>query len=128
MSITNAILFVLVYFCNAESVLPPPKVPSDILHVCCIQNEWQAKLFFDSGAVWIDENTDVSYSNGTVHVAYSYNRQKLYYGITMTERSSRIPHLVTQNRTVLMDYALVVYAFHFINTFYNKTLINDPMK
>jgi len=121
--------FVLLCFVSCGSSIPfvPNGNSSDVPNVCCVQNEWESHLFLDSGIVFIDANTAFTYFNGTIHTAYSYDRQKLYYGITITEMSPLIPHPFTQTKTILADYAMGV-SYSVTGGECDKEEIDDKMQ
>ncbi|KAL4240204.1 hypothetical protein ACF0H5_000998 [Mactra antiquata] len=81
-----------------------PQVREDEDNICCVPQEWEAKMFLNYGMVFIDSNTMFDYFNATVHAAYSFPKKKVYFHVKGTESSPLFPKPNQHDMILLHDF------------------------
>jgi hypothetical protein len=84
--------------------------------LCCVPDQWDARLFMDYGTVFIDAsahpNTAYSYINGTLHMSYDHTNERSYINAEVIEVSPLIPKPIKETTTFIYDFKKVCIHTH----------------
>ena len=77
---------------------------------CCPPTEWEGNMHM-SAASEIQFYDVLMHTNGTIHIAYSVQLQKIYLGMQLVQESSYFPKENAFNATYLYDFQKVSTIF-----------------